>query len=59
MVSIYSESLMKTHNFHGQNEQYVSVKLGRSKRVELGYNVKKWAEYFCIVINECCSNRGV
>jgi len=50
---------MKTHNFHGQNEQYVSVKLGRSNRVELGYNVKKWAEYFCIVINECCSNRGV
>jgi len=34
------------HEFHGQNEHSVSVKLGRSNRVELGYDVKKWTECF-------------
>jgi hypothetical protein len=47
------------HEFQGQKEQSDSVKLCRSNRVELGYNAKKCVEYFCIVINECCSNRGV
>jgi spore cortex formation protein SpoVR/YcgB (stage V sporulation) len=27
--------------------------------VQLVYNVLKGAEYFCVVINECCSNREV